>query len=299
MSKFTLSDALPDAQSSLQNPNLAAATKPTCPQCNSTTLFRDEKICAFCARAAAAQGSAADGGTASTGHGYPDAGAASAKPSGAGVNAADEAGSSAPPAVGSNTLSVHPESKRSAPREEWTALSVLPPPKRSRGGTDHVQRVARREAPVATAAVSADSAMVALSSAAPHGEAAQRKPLSPRTCAESLAAMVSAEIAVDAADDDDDLVCATLDAPAPPVTAREDAPHPDDAPPDEAIGQRRCDEPPVRAASELELADEWKDTETTRCFDMRGVEEVPGEAGAQRELEAAHGCQRRGLGPRL
>ena len=28
-----------------------------------------------------------------------------------------------------------------------------------------------------------------------------------------------------------------------------------------------------------------------RCFDMRGVEEVPGEVGAQRELEAAHGRQ--------
>ncbi len=69
MSKFTLSDALPDAQSSLQNPNLAAAT-----------LFHEEKVCAFGSGAA---GSAADGGTASTGHGYPNAGAASAKPSGA------------------------------------------------------------------------------------------------------------------------------------------------------------------------------------------------------------------------
>ena len=36
-----------------------------------------------------------------------------------------------------------------------------------------------------------------------------------------------------------------------------------------------------------------------RCFDVRGVEEVPGEVGAQRELEAAHGRQRRGLSPRL
>ena len=159
MSKLTLSDALPDAQSSLQNPNLAAAT-----------LFHEEKVCAFGAGAAAAQGSAADGGAASTRHGYPDAGAANVKPSGAGVNAADEAGSSAPPAVGCNTLSVHPETKRLAPCEDRAALSVLPPPKRSRG--------ARREAPATTAAVLADSAMVAFSSAAPHGEAAQRKPSS-------------------------------------------------------------------------------------------------------------------------
>ena len=36
-----------------------------------------------------------------------------------------------------------------------------------------------------------------------------------------------------------------------------------------------------------------------RRLDMRGVEEVPGEVGAERELEAAHGRQRRGLGPRL
>ena len=36
-----------------------------------------------------------------------------------------------------------------------------------------------------------------------------------------------------------------------------------------------------------------------RRLDLRGVEEVPGEVGAQRELEAAHGRQRRGLGPRL
>ena len=32
---------------------------------------------------------------------------------------------------------------------------------------------------------------------------------------------------------------------------------------------------------------------------MRGVEEVPGEVGAQRELEAAHGRQRFRLGPPL
>ena len=36
-----------------------------------------------------------------------------------------------------------------------------------------------------------------------------------------------------------------------------------------------------------------------RRLDLCGVEEVPGEVGAQRELEAAHGRQRRGLGPRL
>ena len=36
-----------------------------------------------------------------------------------------------------------------------------------------------------------------------------------------------------------------------------------------------------------------------RRLDLCGVEEVPGEVGAQRELEAAHGRQRRHLGPRL
>jgi hypothetical protein len=33
--------------------------------------------------------------------------------------------------------------------------------------------------------------------------------------------------------------------------AREDTPHPDDAPPDEAIGQQRCDEPPVAAVTHV------------------------------------------------
>ena len=232
MSKFTLSDALPQAQSSVQNPNASGAG------------------------AAAAQGSAADGVVPPTVRGYPDAGTRRVEPSGAGANAAHEAGSSAPPTVGSSTLLVRPETKRLALCEGLAALSVLPPPKRSRG--------ARREAPATTAAVFADTATVALSGAAPHGgRAARRKASSPRTCAESLASMASGEVAADAADDDEDLGCATLDAPASPVTVREDTPHPDDAPPDEAIGQQRCDEPPVRVVGELELADE--DTETTRA----------------------------------
>ena len=185
MTTSALCHPLPDI-TRCQNPFLAGAAKPKCPECGIYTLFGSERVCIECTMAPRT----------------PTTAKAAAAPSAS--NALDR------------------------------FVSPEPPSKKARTEEPVVSETAETASSDAAETANSVAAETAKSDAA--------------EAADSDAADSDAADS-DAADSDTTETADYAESACSPHV-REDCPHPDDAPPDEAIGQQREDEPPVAVMGE-------------------------------------------------